>query len=215
MKRKYKIVLVEDHPIVREGVKRILAQEPDLTVCGEADEQATALEIIRRQHPDLVLMDLTLKSGDGLDLVKFLHAEFPDLPILVLSLHDEAIYSERVLRAGARGYIMKEEAVDRILVAVRQVLAGNIYAGARAVQKILNEVAAGKRDDEARGIGRLSDRELQVFMLMGKGLGTVRIAQEMSLSVKTIETYQAHIKDKLGMTLIEDMRRASVQWGQH
>lgn len=211
MKRAHKIVLIDDHPIVREGIKRMLSQDSDLRVCAELDNPQLALETIRINDPDMVLMELILKRGDGLDLIRQMRREYPHLPILIISQHDEMMYSERVLRAGAQGYVMKEETVDRILEAIRQVLQGQYFVSLRFSQKVLRTLAQGKKEGTSEGVEALSDRELQVFTMMGRGLRTRRIAANLSLSVKTVETYQSHIKVKLGLQSIEDIRKIAMQ----
>jgi len=208
---KSKVLLVDDHPIVREGLARLIRQEPDLQVCGEAADEATAWAQVMAHHPEVVVVDLSLKSGDGLELIKRVRAAFPATAILVLSMHDEPYFVERSLRAGAWGYLTKQEASDKVLTALRTVLGGQIFVGDRLSPAILKRLLA-RDDQEDPVVGRLSDRELQVFRLIGSGLGTQEIAAELHLSIKTIETYQAHIREKLDLKDSRKVVRFAIRW---
>jgi len=206
------VVLVDDHPIVRQGLAQLLRQEPDLHVCGEAEDEESALRLVRELSPQLVIVDLSLKAGDGINLIRMLKAERPAVPILVLSMHDEIHYIERALRAGALGYLTKQEASMKILPAIRQVLRGEIFLSDHVSPNLVKRLLSGEAAEGEPVVARLSNRELQVFRLIGEGLGTQEIATRLSLSVKTIETYQAHIKDKL---LLPDSRKLvqfAVRW---
>jgi len=209
---KKNVLLVDDHPIVRQGLRFLIDQERDLTVCGEAGSAAEALKAMSSLKPDLLLLDISMKGPDGLELTKSIRSLNADIPILIVSMHDESLYAERVLRAGANGYIMKEEVSQNVIHAIRKVLSGDIYISDRMRQKILRGVAGQRSHANTSSIERLSDRELEVFRLIGQGHGTRLIAEELHLSVKTIETYRAHIKEKLGLNNATELVRQAVQW---
>lgn len=210
--KRHRILIVDDHPIVRQGLRSLIDQEQDLHVCGEAGSAGEALKALAPMKPNLLLVDISLKGPDGLELTKSIRALEPDLPILIVSMHDETLYAERVLRAGANGYIMKEEVAQNVVHAIRKVLSGDIYMSDRMRQKILRGVAGQRSNTTTSAIERLSDRELEVFRLIGQGHGTRKIAEELHLSVKTIETYRAHIKEKLGLNNATELVRQAVQW---
>jgi DNA-binding NarL/FixJ family response regulator len=208
---KTRVLLVEDHPIVRHGLMMLINDESDLEVCGESESVKDAVEQVRNTNPDIVVVDIGLSDGSGLDLIKELHAANPDLRILAVSMHDESIYAERALRAGAKGYIMKKAAMDSLLVAIRRVLAGEIYLSdamsARLLKKLMNP-----GDVATSPIDSLTDREFQVFRLIAEGVGPSEIANRLQLSVKTIETHREHIKEKLGLKSGTELTRFSLQW---
>jgi DNA-binding NarL/FixJ family response regulator len=192
-----RILLVDDHPVMREGLAQLINHEPDLSLCGQFADAAHAFEAVATLCPDLAIIDLSLKGSSGLELVKNIHASHPKLRILVLSMYDESLYAERVLRAGAAGYIMKQEASEKVLGAMRHVLAGGVYVSEKMSSKLMHQLIGGKPSQGASSVERLSDRELEVFGLIGQGKGTRQIAQHLHLSVKTIESHRAHIKEKL------------------
>ena len=194
-----KIMLVDDHPVMREGLAQLINHEPDLSVCGQYEDAAQAFEAISSLSPDLAIVDLSLKGSSGLELIKNIRASHPKIRILVLSMHDESLYAERVLRAGAGGYIMKQEASEKVLDAVRQVLRGTVYVSEKMGAKLMHQLVGGKPSQATSALERLSDRELEVFGLIGQGKGTRQIAQHLHLSVKTIESHRAHIKEKLNL----------------
>lgn len=198
-KDRRKIMLVDDHPVMRAGLAQLINHESDLTVCGQFENTARAFEAIPKLLPDLAVVDLSLKESSGLELVKNLRSIYPKLLILVLSMHEESLYAERVLRAGAVGYIMKQEAVERVLGAIRHVLNGGIYLSEKMNSKMMHQFTGGKPAGAVSVMERLSDRELEVFRLIGQGRGTRQIAEQLHLSVKTIESHRAHIKDKLDL----------------
>jgi DNA-binding NarL/FixJ family response regulator len=207
------IFIVDDHPIVRQGLALLINREPDLTVCGDAEEASSALRMIESLKPDLIIVDISLNGPDGLDLLKNIRARDPNLPVLILSMLDESLYAERSLRAGASGYIMKQEATDRVLVAIRRILDGEIYVSDRMADRMLHRFVGGAQQVEPRSpISDLSDRELEVFRLIGDGRGTRQIAQELHISVKTVESYQAHIKDKLSLKNARELLQRAIQW---
>jgi DNA-binding NarL/FixJ family response regulator len=206
-----RIVLVDDHPMVRERLAEVINREPDLTVCGEAEDRGGALEVIEREKPRLAIVDLTLKRSNGLDLIKDLRVTHPDLLILVLSMQDENLYAERVIRAGAHGYITKQEATRKILDAIRQVMAGKVFLSEEISAEILARML-GKSRGAMRSLDVLSDRELQVFGLVGEGFGTRQIAEQLGLDVKTVETYRTRIKEKLELKDASELLRQAIAW---
>jgi len=210
---KKRIFLVDDHPAMRQGLKLLINQEADLEVCGEAGDIPAAVAGIQKTKPDMAIIDLTLKESSGLDLAKDLKIRVAGLPILILSMHNEAVYAERSIRAGARGYIMKEATTESIIEAIRRILAGDIYLSVDVSSNILKKMAGAKSDDTG-SIASLSDRELEVFRLTGEGLRTQDIAERLHLSVKTVESYREHIKIKLQIDNAAMLTRAAVEWVQ-
>ncbi len=206
-----RIVLVDDHPMVRERLAEVINREPDLSVCGEAEDRGGALEVIEREKPRLAIVDLTLRRSNGLDLIKDLRVMHPDLLILVLSMQDEHLYAERVIRAGAHGYITKQEATRKILDAIRQVMAGKVFLSEEISAEILSRML-GKSRGAMRSLDVLSDRELQVFGLVGEGFGTRQIAGQLGLDVKTVETYRTRIKEKLELKDASELLRQAIAW---
>ncbi len=209
---KAKVFLVDDHPLVREWLTQLIQREDDLTVCGEAEDAQEALQKIEETRPDVVVADISLKHTHGLELVKDLQARLPGLPVLVLSMHDESLYAERVLRAGARGYITKQEATKKILQAMRQVLSGQIYISEKMASRMVHKMVLGRADSEKTPIERLTDRELEVFQLIGRGQATRRIAAELHLGIKTVESYRARIKEKLNLEDGTQLLQHAIQW---
>ena len=209
---KLKVFVVDDHPIVRQGLAQMINREPDLTVCGEAEEAAPALHAITDVKPDILIVDISLNGPDGLDLLKNVRLRYPSLPVLILSMHDESIYAERALRAGANGYIMKHEATEKVLVAVRQILNREIYVSEKVANRILHHYISGSPTAKQSPLADLSDRELEVFRLIGEGHSTRTIAEELHLSIKTVESYQAHIKDKLSLKNGRELVQHAIQW---
>ncbi|HRE05428.1 MAG TPA: response regulator transcription factor [Opitutaceae bacterium] len=209
---KRRLFLVDDHPVTRQGVAALINQELDLEVCGEADSAPQALQLIQAGAPDLAVVDITLKTTSGIELLKNLRAVMPDLPVLIMSMHDESLYAERALRAGAKGYIMKHEASARILTAVRQVLAGELFLSDRMKEKMLHRLVKSRKDEVVFSIDTLSDREMEVFQLIGNGYSTRQIAGKLNLSVKTIDSYREHLKLKLRLEKGADLVRHAIQW---
>jgi DNA-binding NarL/FixJ family response regulator len=210
--KKQGILLVDDHPLFRKGMIQLLGQEPDFQVRAEAENSGAALDAIRGQKFDLAIIDVGLGSGtNGIELIKMINAEQPELPMLVVSMHDETLYAERALRAGARGYVMKREALDSILGAVRDVLAGEIYISPSMTKRMLfNHIQGG---GEARSaVERLTDRELEVFQLIGEGYDMHEIARQLHLSKKTVEAHRANIKKKLNVLSAREVVRQAAQW---
>jgi len=207
-----RILIVDDHPLVRAGLRSLIDAEPDLTVCAEVGNFRDAIYVAQSQAPDLILVDISLDDGNGIELIKRLNAHDPDLKMLVCSMHDEFLFAERAVTAGARGYVNKYQAAEQVLDAIRQVLAGRIYLSERMVERVASSFANGKHGYSTSGIDSLSDRELEVFGLIGQGLTTAKIAERVHLSVKTIETHREKIKRKLGLANGGELVRHAVQW---
>lgn len=210
---KRRVLLVDDHPIVRHGLGLLIDQEADLVVCGEADSAVETLDKIAEMAPDIAVVDISLRGSSGLELSKALKEQFPSIPVLILSMHDESLFAERALRSGARGYIMKQEPADTVLRAVRKVLDGGVYLSENISSKMLREFVDGAQPEtEKYGVVSLSDRELEVFELIGRGQSTRKIADRLSLSVKTIETHRAHVKQKLKLDNASELVHRAFHW---
>jgi DNA-binding NarL/FixJ family response regulator len=209
--KKHKILIVDDHPIVRRGLRELISDEPDLDVCSEAEDVAEALRLVEATRPDVVIVDLTLKSGHGLELIQEIKARYDRIKVLVSSMHDESLFAERSLRAGAAGYISKQESPERIIDATRQVLRGEIYLSSRMATRLLHRLTSGEPLDRDP-IENLSDRELQVFEMVGRGLSTKQISRELSVSHKTVETHREKIKSKLNLKNSTELSRHATQW---
>jgi DNA-binding NarL/FixJ family response regulator len=209
-----RIVIVDDHPIVRKGLTELINHEPGMVVCGESDTADGGLARIREDRPAIAIVDLSLGMDSGLQLVKTLNALLPDVKILILSMHDETLHAERALAAGASGYIMKHAAMQNLIGAIRCVASGKTYVSPEMSERIVARMT-GRRDmsDATAPFERLTDREREVFTLIGRGLGTRDIARQLAVSVKTVETHQARIKEKLGLTHVRELARAAVNWG--
>jgi DNA-binding NarL/FixJ family response regulator len=208
-----RVLLVDDHPIVRHGLGLLIEQEDDLTICGETESAVETLDCIDKVSPDIVLVDISLRGSNGLELTKALKETRPELPVLVLSMHDESLYAERALRSGARGYVMKQESADTVLDAIRTVLDGGIYLSDSLSSVMLREfVDGGTADSEKFGVASLSDRELEVFELIGRGNSTRKIADRLQLSIKTIETHRAHVKQKLKLDNATELVHRAFHW---
>ena len=210
--RKSRIFLVDDHPIVRQGLSLLIDREPDLMVCGVADGAASALNAMANAMADVLVLDISLEGPDGLELLKTIRVKQPHLPVLILSMHDELIYAERAMRAGANGYIMKQEATEKVLVAILKILEGKVYLSDRLTNTMLQHYARGVSPANSSSLVNLTDRELEVFRLIGEGHGTRQIADELHLSVKTIESYQAHIKEKLALRNARQLLQHAIEW---
>ena len=210
--KKCRVLLVDDHPIVRQGLALLIDREPDLCVCGEAESAHSAFHAIATLLPDLVVLDISLSGPDGLDVLKEIRMKTTNLPVLILSMHDESIYAERAMRAGANGYIMKQEATEKVLVAIRRILQGEVYVSDRLTSTMLQQYVRGASQAKTSPLVNLTDRELEVFRLIGEGHGTRQIADELHLSVKTIESYQAHIKEKLALRNARELVQHAIEW---
>ena len=207
---KPKVLLVDDHPIVRQGIRRLIEKEPGLLVCGEAEDAADALEVIEQERPDVIVLDLSLKNSSGFDLILDVKQRWENVRILVLSMYNEDVYAERVLRAGASGYIMKQEAPKKVVTAIWAVLNGSVYVSDKVSANILQSMA-GKRTATS-SVDSLSDRELQVFQMIGEGLTHQQIADKLMLSVKTIESHVEHIKDKMRISSGRELLQRAIEW---
>jgi DNA-binding NarL/FixJ family response regulator len=207
-----RVLIVDDHPIVRQGLCRIMESEEDLTVCGEAETARDARTAIKELNPDVVIADLSLKQGDGIELVRDIRAHYPQLPILVLSMHDETIYAERMLSAGANGYIMKQAASEQFLISLRRVLDGGIYVSEAVGNNMIEKFATGGASVSANPIDRLSNRELQIVHMIGKGMSTRETAHSLNLSIKTVESHRQRIKRKLNLTTGTQLVQYAVNW---
>ena len=211
-RKRAKVLIVDDHPVVRYGLLQMLSNEPDLEVCGEAASAQEALALVDQRKPDVAIVDISLKGTNGIELVKQIHAMRPEARILVSSMHDEKLFAERALRAGANGYINKQVAITEMVGAIRRVLSGKVYLSAPMTERMVERAARVDSDASRSVIQRLSDRELEVFSLLGDGLSTREVAQRLNLSVKTIETHRAQIKRKLGLRNSTELIQRAVEW---
>jgi DNA-binding NarL/FixJ family response regulator len=210
--KRFRVLLVDDHPIVRQGLALLIDREPDLCVCGEAEGAHSVFDAIKTLLPDVVVLDVSLPGRDGLDVLKEIRIKTTSLPVLILSMHDESIYAERAMRAGANGYIMKQEATEKVLVAIRRILQGDVYLSDRLTSTMLQHYVRGSSPAKRSPLVNLTDRELEVFRLIGEGHATRQIADELHLSVKTIESYQAHIKEKLALRNARELVQHAIEW---
>jgi DNA-binding NarL/FixJ family response regulator len=210
--RKRRVFLVDDHPLVREGLANLINGQNDLVVCGEAEDSAGAITGITKTRPDVALVDISLKNESGLELVKNLENQFPLVALIVLSMHDEALYAERALRAGARGYVMKRETTKSVLASIRRVLEGGVYVSERVVNSMARRFSSSPKRLESSPVERLSDRELEIFRLLGQGRTTAQIAEDLHLSLKTVQAYCARAKEKFGVSSLGELLRAAIRW---
>ncbi len=209
---KSKILIVDDHAVLRQGMRRLIEDEPDLTVCGEAGDGPAALALLSSAKPDAAVVDLGLEGMGGIDLIKNMKMRMPKLLILVVSMYEESVYAERVLRAGARGYVMKKESAEKVVSALRRILSGKVYLSEKMADRMLDRLTEGPDMEAESPVARLSDRELEIFRLIGQGHKTGEIADELSLSVKTIETYREQIKQKLRLEDASELVRYAIEW---
>lgn len=208
---RHNVFIVDDHPLVREGLANLINQQTDMAVSGEAEDSGGAISGIEANPPDVVLVDISLKNESGLELVKTLKNQFPELAVIVLSMHDEALYAERALHAGARGYVMKRETTKNVLTAIRRVLQGDIYVSDRVVNSMAKRMSS-RKTAAAEPVERLSDRELEIFRLLGQGRTPSQIAEDLRLSLKTVQAYCARAKEKFGVTSLTELLRAAIRW---
>jgi DNA-binding NarL/FixJ family response regulator len=209
---KSRVFLVDDHPLVREGLTNLINGQDDLAVCGEAEDSTGAMAGVAETRPDVALIDISLKNESGLELVKNLESEFPLVALIVLSMHDEALYAERALRAGARGYVMKRETTKSMLTAIRRVLDGDVYVSDRVVNVMARRLGSSRKAAASTPVERLSDRELEIFRLLGQGRTTSQIAEDLGLSLKTVQAYCARAKEKFGVNSLAELLRAAIRW---
>jgi DNA-binding NarL/FixJ family response regulator len=212
--KKHRVLIVDDHPLLRQGIARLINEEPDLMVCGEAEDAHQALTAAGATKADIAIVDISLKGTSGIELLKNLKVHYPKLHVLILSMHDETIYAQRALRAGASGYIMKQEATEKVLGAIRKILNGEIYLSERLGSRMLSQLVGGRATLTTSPIDQLSDRELEVFGLIGQGHGTRPIAEKLHLSVKTVESHRAHIKEKMNLKNATELVHHAIQWAQ-
>lgn len=209
---KARVLLVDDHPIVRQGLAQLINLEPDLVVCAEASDGQQALEQIESEKPDVAIVDISLSDRSGIELIKDIKVRSPALPVLALSMHDEVLYAERALRAGAKGYVMKQEATEKVMSAIRRVLHGEIALSEKMATRMLAQLVTAKPGGSGSPVERLSDRELEIFMMIGKGIGTREIAEKLFLSIKTVEAHREHIKEKLNFRSGAELLRYAMQY---
>jgi DNA-binding NarL/FixJ family response regulator len=212
MPAKRKILLVDDHPLVREWLANLINQQPDLEICGETGAAPRALELIALARPDVAIVDISLDGGSGIELIKDIKAAHPALLVIVLSMHDESLYAGRALRAGARGYIMKREATKKVLLAIRSVLQGKLYLSEKASLLLAEQFVEGRPAAAQSPVAQLSDRELEVFQLLGRGRSTRQIAEDLHVSFKTVQSFSARIKEKLNLSGANELLREAVRW---
>jgi DNA-binding NarL/FixJ family response regulator len=214
--QKARLVLVDDHPLVRERLGQLIVQQPDLMVCGECEDVATCLQLLEKAQPDLVIVDLSLKNAHGIELIKDIKAQAPDMRVMVLSMHDESLFAERALRAGALGYVTKQESTDVIMTAIRRVLAGEMYLSERMATQLVGMLLGTRTPSVSTGslVGALSDRELEIFQMLGQGQNTRQIAEVLRLDIKTVETYRLRLKEKLQVETTSEVLQQAVHWVQ-
>lgn len=210
--RKRAVFVVDDHPLMRDGISQLIDQQPDLRVCGGASSGPEALAALDRLEPDLMLVDISLPGMDGIELIKAVRKRAARLPLLVLSMHDESLYAERAVRAGAKGYVMKHASAETLLTAIRRVLDGRVYLSPAMADKLLDKMAQDGAAGHESPLAALSDRELEIFRLVGRGLRTQRISEELNLSVKTVETYYSRIKQKLHIKDASELLQMAIAW---
>ena len=210
--RKHSVFIVDDHPLVREGLTNLINRQSDLIVCGEARDSAEAIAGITKELPDVAIVDISLTNESGLELIKQLVTQLPQVALIVLSMHDEALYAERALRAGARGYVMKHETSKSVLASIRRVIAGDIYVSERIANRMALRLTSSRRPVACSPVERLSDRELEIFQLLGQGRKPSEIARDLNLSLKTIQAYCARAKEKFGVTSLTQLLRVAIRW---
>jgi DNA-binding NarL/FixJ family response regulator len=209
---KSRVFIVDDHPLVREGLTNLINGQGDLVVCGEAKDASQAINGIMKARPDVALIDISLTNESGLELVKQLAKQFPQVALIVVSMHDETLYAERALRSGARGYVMKHETSKSVLASIRRVLSGGVYVSEKIVNRMAQRSSLSRKPVTTSPVERLSDRELEIFRLLGQGRTSSQIARDLNLSLKTVQAYCARAKEKFGVTSLTELVRAAIQW---
>ena len=209
---RHRVFIVDDHPLVREGLANLINQQPDLMVCGQAEDAAQALAGVGASRAELALIDISLKTASGLELVKDLKVHHPNVALIVLSMHDEMLYAERAIRAGAKGYVMKRETTKEVLTAIRRVLQGDVYVSERVVNLMARRIGSPRKAAASSPVEQLSDRELEIFRLLGQGRTTSQIATDLHLSLKTVQAYCARAKEKFGVDSLTELLRAAIRW---
>src|SRR5215467_3330371 len=210
--RKSRVFVVDDHPLVREGLANLINRQNDLIVCGDAEDSSQAMMGIVKAQPDVALIDISLQNESGLELVKNLNSQFPHVGLIVLSMHDETLYAERALRAGARGYVMKREASKSVLTSIRRVLEGGVYLSEKIINRLIQGPGVSCQAPVTSPVERLSDRELEIFRLLGQGRSTAQIAADLNIGLKTVQTHYARAKEKLGVISFTELVRAAIRW---
>ena len=211
---KSRIFLVDDHTMFREGLRQLIEREPNMTVCGDAPDAAQALAGIRASKPDVVIVDISLAGGSGIDLIREIKSEFEELPVLVVSMHDESLYAERALRAGAMGYVMKHEPAKTVKAAIQKVLGGDMYLSVKMASSVITRFMRGEPDEPKSPIQTLSDRELEVFRMLGQGKGVRKIAEDLEVTIPTVNSFRNRIKEKLGLKTSTEVMLHAIKWVQ-
>lgn len=207
-----RILIADDHPIVRQGLSELINRQDDMEICALAADGYDAMQMMKTEHPDMAVIDIMLRDINGIELIKDIKTQYPDVIVLALSMHDESLYAERALRAGARGYVMKGQATEEVLNAIRKVRNGDLYISEQLASRMMRKIVGGGQEAGLSPVERLSDRELEVFLRLGHGQSTREIAEQLHLSVKTIETYRAHIKEKLNLANSSELLQYAIQW---
>lgn len=209
-----RLVLIDDHPIVRKGLRELLGDDFSFAICGEADNAQEALAVIRESHPDCAIVDVSLEGGNGISLIKRIKSMYPDLPCLVFSMHDETLYAERALKAGASGYVMKQTDPDNMIQALHKILDGDIYLSEKMSRLLVHKLISGKGSASGAGVDNLSDRELEIFQLFGRGLTSRQISEQLCISIKTTESHRARIKEKMQFSNSAELVQYAIKWVQ-
>jgi two-component system, NarL family, response regulator NreC len=212
--RKARILIVDDHVIVRQGIAQLVNREPDLDACCEAGDAQSAMEVLKTSEVDLAIVDISLPGTSGIDLVKLIHAAHPHLPVLMISMHDEALYSDRAFRAGAKGYVMKQEATEKLLIAIRKILNGGVYVSDRMQTVMVQRFLNSGDEQNVSFIDNLTDREFEILRMIGQGMSVAEIALKLGRSVKTIEAHRANLREKLGLKRAAELARFATQWAE-
>jgi DNA-binding NarL/FixJ family response regulator len=213
-KNRKRVFLVDDHPLVREWLTNLINQQRDLAVCGESENAPHALQAIAAAKPDVAIVDLSLKDSSGIELIKSLKESQPGVAVLVLSMHDESQYAERALRAGAKGYVMKRETTRKVIEAIRRILEGKVYVSQKVTEAMTQRLVEGPRSESRSPVEQLSDRELEVFEMLGQGQGTRQISENLRVSVKTVQAYCARIKEKMNLNSATELLREAIRWSE-